>query len=94
MLVKGPWTWDKRPPEDTMTKKMLVLSPMDLGVKTPRKHKDKKKCWKKAQWTQDIKQLKDTHKNEIIGRRLDGLKIEVKKIPKDRKTKETISKDI
>jgi hypothetical protein len=51
MLVKGPWTWDKRPPEDTMTKKMLVLSPMDLGIKTLRKHKDKKKCWKKAQWT-------------------------------------------
>ncbi len=48
---------------------MLVESPMDLGQKTPRKHKDKKKCWQKAQWTQDKRPPKDTKTKESVVKR-------------------------
>lgn len=71
---------------------MLVESPMDLEQKTPKRHKDKKKCWQKAQWTQDKRPLKTRKTNEIISKRFDGLRIEDKKFQKTKKQKRLLAK--
>ncbi len=65
---------------------------MDLGQKTPKRHKDKRKCWQKVEWTQDKRALKDIKTNETIGKRLDGLKIEDKKSQKTKKQKRLLTK--
>ncbi len=63
---------------------MLVERPMDLEQKTLKRHKDKKKCWQKAQWLR----IKDHHKTQKQTRMLVENPMDLgQKTPKNQKDK-------